>query len=48
MIQETVQLMPAHTDTMMVQGPNRRFEGQQEKQVVTESKLQPVKTQPFT
>lgn len=39
--------MPAHIDTMMVQGRYRRFEGQQEKQVVTDSRLQPVKTQPF-
>lgn len=35
--------MPAHTDTMMVQGLHKRFEGQQERQVVTDSKLLPVK-----
>lgn len=40
--------MPAHTDTMMVQGLHRRFEGQQEKQVVIDSKLWPVKTFTFT
>ena len=39
--------MPAHTDTMMVQGHYRRLEGQQEKQIVTDSRLQPVKTQPL-
>lgn len=36
--------MPAHTDTMMMQGLHRRFEGQQEKQVVIDNKLWPVKT----
>lgn len=39
--------MLAHTDTMMVQGLQRRFEGQQEKQVVTDSKLRRAKPQPF-
>lgn len=39
--------MPAHTDTMTVQGLHRRFEGQQEKQVVTDRELWPVKAWPF-
>lgn len=36
--------MPTHTDALMVQGLHGRFEGQQEKQVVTDSESWLVET----
>lgn len=42
-----IQLIPAHTDRIMVQGCNYTFEGQQEKQPVIECSFQYVTTPTF-